>query len=75
MSERMPQVKPLECIRALEKLGFIVRHQTGSHVILRHPITGRITSVPRHPGDLKRWLLMAIIKQSGVSNEEFLHVL
>ncbi|MEK7648354.1 MAG: type II toxin-antitoxin system HicA family toxin [Patescibacteria group bacterium] len=71
----MPQVKPLECIRALERLGFVVRHQSGSHVILRHQKTGKITSVPHHSGDLKRPLLMAIIKQSGFSQEEFLNVL
>ncbi len=71
----MPQVKPLECIRALERLGFVIRYQTGSHIILRHSISRKITSVPNHPGDLKRWLLMTIIKQSGFSQDEFLNVL
>jgi len=75
MSGRLPQVKPIECIRALQKLGFIVRRQTGSHVILRHPHTKKITSVPSHSGDLKRWLLLNIIKQAGIETEEFLEKL
>lgn len=43
MSDRLPQTKPEACIRALEKLGFVIRRQTGSRVILRHPLTGRVT--------------------------------
>jgi len=75
VSGRLPQVKPEECIRALERFGFIVRNQTGSHVILRHPINKRLTSVPRHSGDIKRGLLYGIIRQAGISVEKFIELL
>ena len=75
MSGRLPQTKPEACIRALEKLGFVVRKQTGSHVILRHPLSGRITSVPHHSGDIKRGLLYGIIRQAGLSVQEFIDLL
>lgn len=72
MSDRLPQVTPQELVRALERLGFIVRRQTGSHLILRHPATKRIASVPMHSRDVKRPLLFGILKQAMVSNEDFI---
>lgn len=70
MGDRFPQLKPKELIRALEKLGFIIRRQTGSHVVLRHPETKCITCVPFHAKDIKRGLLFGIMKQAGISQED-----
>ncbi len=42
----LPRVSGREAIRALEKLGFVVRRQRGSHVILRRGATGCV--VPDH---------------------------
>lgn len=75
MASRMPQLNSRDCIRAFEKLGFIVRWQSGSHVILRHPMTKCIISLPMHPGDVKRGLLFGLLKQSRVSRENFLAAL
>lgn len=75
MSERIPQLTPVELIRALERLGFIRRRQTGSHVILRHPITKRIASIPVHARDVKRGLLFGILKQAGILQEQLLDAL
>ena len=47
-------------IRALEKAGFQVDHQTGSHLILRHPDTHRTVSVPSHNRDMRRGLIRAL---------------
>lgn len=63
-------MKPKEIIRALKRLGFSERRQTGSHVILRHPISKWITCVPMHNKDLKREMLFMILKQSHVSEEQ-----
>jgi predicted RNA binding protein YcfA (HicA-like mRNA interferase family) len=58
--------------RALRKEGFVVAHQKGSHRYYAEPVTGRIlTTVPMHPGDLPRWLLKRIIKDVGLSEDEF----
>jgi predicted RNA binding protein YcfA (HicA-like mRNA interferase family) len=65
----------MELIRALEKLGFVVRRRSGSHVILRHPVTKRMAVVPLHAAEVKRALLFGILKQSGISQEQFRHVL
>ena len=75
MTEHFPQLSAKECARALKKLGFILRRQEGSHAIYRHPVTRRIISLPMHAGDLNRFLLFGIIKQSGFSREDFLRAL
>lgn len=75
MSPRLPQVKPKELIRALERLGFVLRRQTGSHAIFRHPNTKNMAVVPKHAKDVNRGLLFGILKQAGVSEDEFLKVL
>jgi len=36
----LPSVSGREAIRALEKLGFVIKRQRGSHVILRRGSTG-----------------------------------
>lgn len=66
MTARLRQVTPKELIRVFERLGFIIRRITGSHVILRHSATGKIISIPYHSSELKRGLLFGIIKQAGV---------
>ncbi len=75
MPNRLPQLKPKELLRALEKLGFVSRRQTGSHVILRHPETNKIAVVPVHARDIKRGLLFGILKQANISQEELQKVL
>jgi len=62
-------------IKALSKLGFKIVRKHGSHVVLKHP-DGRLTVVPVHPGEeIGIGLLNKIIKDTGLSKEEFLAVL
>ena len=57
-----------EAVRALRRLGFVERRQTGSHVILRRE--HRIVVVPMHR-PIKPGTLAGLIAQSGVSLEAF----
>jgi predicted RNA binding protein YcfA (HicA-like mRNA interferase family) len=62
-----------EIVRRLKLLGFeFFRQAAGSHEIWRNPSTLRYTTVPNHPGDMPEGTLRAILKQAGVSPEEFL---
>jgi predicted RNA binding protein YcfA (HicA-like mRNA interferase family) len=62
-------------IKALSKLGFKVARTHGSHVVLKHP-DGRLTVVPVHPKEeIGTGLLCKIIKDTGLSKEEFVRVL
>jgi predicted RNA binding protein YcfA (HicA-like mRNA interferase family) len=46
-----------------------VDHQTGSHIILRHPTQRRLT-VPNHR-ELAKVTLRALIREAGLSKEQF----
>lgn len=70
---KIPAVKPKRVIRALEGNGFSVHHTSGSHYILKKERL-RVT-VPYHSKDLKPGTLKSIIKQAGLTVEEFLDLL
>ena len=58
-------------MQKLNHAGFVVDHQTGSHIILLHSITRQRITVPYHTKDLKRKTMKSIIKQTGLSITEF----
>jgi predicted RNA binding protein YcfA (HicA-like mRNA interferase family) len=73
---RLPMLNARKVIQALERGGFFVDHTTGSHHRLKHrDDPTRTTVVPFHTGDIKRPLLRAILKQAGLTEEEFLDLL
>ena len=72
---RLPACTPDTVIRALERAGFFLDHATGSHRFYRHPVHAAIVTVPFHRKDLKRGTLHAILKQAGLTPEEFLKLL
>ena len=72
---RLPGVRAKEIIKALEKAGFEVQRQNGSHTSMRHPLIGLTTTVPVHQSELPRWLLKKIIKDAGLSEDEFRQLL
>ena len=59
-----------EMIRLLEKNGFEVTSQNGSHVKLINRETKKQTIVPVHSGSLKRGLEKAILRQAGLEVSE-----
>jgi len=62
--------KAKEVLRRLERAGFVVRRQSGSHVVLRHP-DGRQTYVPMHTGEVPSGTFRAILKQAGLTDAGF----
>lgn len=71
----LPILTAREMIAALLRAGFVVSRQKGSHVWLKHPHTGKVTSVPNHPGEMTKGLTSAIIKQAGFTVKQFLEFL
>jgi len=71
---RLPQLSGRECIRALEQAGFVLRRQEGSHVILRRADPFAQVVVPDHK-ELDRGTLRAIIRQVGLTPDEFVQLL
>ncbi len=71
---KLPQVSGLDLVRALEKLGFTVRRQHGSHIIMRRDDPYAQTVVPNH-SQLDRGTLRAILRQTGISPEDLAGIL
>jgi predicted RNA binding protein YcfA (HicA-like mRNA interferase family) len=72
MPPSLPRISGAEAVRALQKLGFIVLRQKGSHVILRRGSMGCV--VPQHR-ELKIGTLSGVLKQAGVTADEFMQAL
>jgi predicted RNA binding protein YcfA (HicA-like mRNA interferase family) len=70
---KLPQVTGKDVIRQLKKFGFIAARQVGSHVRLEKYDGEKIIklTVPVHPRPLKKGTLHRIIKDSGLTIEEF----
>ena len=62
-----------DAVRAFERLGYVVDHQTGSHMILRHPNMRRLT-VPDHK-ELAKGTLRSLIREAGITVEQFIDLL
>ena len=65
---RLPRIGSRECLAALQKVGFVVVRQRGSHIVLRRGASGCV--VPNHK-EIRPGTLSGILKQAGVSVEEF----
>ena len=69
---KLPIISARELLKILHKMGYGVDHQTGSHIILRNKdYPHRRITVPNHK-EIARGTLRSIIKQSGLTLEEFL---
>jgi predicted RNA binding protein YcfA (HicA-like mRNA interferase family) len=51
-------------------MGFVVKRQSGSHIVLRHD-DGRQTYVSIHSKDVPEGTYRAILKQAGIGHDEF----
>ena len=75
MSGRLPAVTARQVLRVLRRDGWIEVRQAGSHVQLQHPSkSGRVT-VALHRGDLPTGTLRSILRQAGLSWDEFRRLL
>ena len=70
---RLPVISGDDFVRAVERVGFVWDRTQGSHMILIGP-PGRRLTVPRHK-ELGRGLLRALIRDTGLTREEFLRLL
>jgi len=72
----LPILKPREVIKALLRAGFYIHHQTGSHARLLHRSNPELrVTVPIHSKDIPKGTLRRIIRQAGLTVEDFLRFL
>jgi len=70
---KLPVCSGQDAVHAFGKLGYLLDHQTGSHVILRHPNLRRLT-VPNHR-ELAKGTLRTLIREAGITKEQFVELL
>lgn len=66
---KLPVLSGQDVIRILERLGFEQIRQRGRHVVLRRQAVGCV--VPLHK-ELKTGTLVGVIRQAGITQDEFL---
>jgi predicted RNA binding protein YcfA (HicA-like mRNA interferase family) len=69
---KLPRVSGTDVVRALGRLGFEVMRQSGSHVVMRRDARGCV--VPLHK-EIKTGTLAGVLRQAGVSSDEFMATL
>jgi predicted RNA binding protein YcfA (HicA-like mRNA interferase family) len=71
---KLPQISGKNCIKALTKIGFLIKRQKGSHIILsrNEPFTEVV--IPNHK-TLDKGTLRAIIRQANLDVDEFIQLL
>jgi predicted RNA binding protein YcfA (HicA-like mRNA interferase family) len=68
---KLPVVSGKQLCKILGKIGYFKDHQTGSHIILRHKAPPhRRLAVPDHK-EIAKGTLRAIIRQAGLTANEF----
>jgi len=68
---KLPRISGEECAKTLGKYGFNLKRQHGSHMILRKDNPFCQVVVPNHK-ELDTGTWRAIIRQAGISIEEFI---
>jgi predicted RNA binding protein YcfA (HicA-like mRNA interferase family) len=67
---KLPLISGHECVKALEKRGFYLKRRESSHIVLRRDDPFAQLVVPDHK-ELDHGTLQAIVRQAGLSLEEF----
>ena len=65
---KLKQVRPKDLLKALTKLGFVVKRQKGSHVFLERG--DKMTSISLHNKPFPKGTLRNILTQAGVEESE-----
>lgn len=70
---KLPVVTSSELLRVVKKFGFFEQRQKGSHLHLKRTADNKRITIPIHKGrDIPKGTLTAILKDAGISIEEFL---
>lgn len=70
---RLPVCSGPDAVKAFVRIGYAVDHQTGSHIILRHP-AGRRLTVPNHR-ELAKERCVRLIREAGLTKQQFAELL
>jgi predicted RNA binding protein YcfA (HicA-like mRNA interferase family) len=71
---KLSRISGQDCVKALKKIGFYQKRRESSHIILRRDEPFAQVVVPDHQ-ELARGTLRLIIREAGLSVDEFIDLL
>jgi predicted RNA binding protein YcfA (HicA-like mRNA interferase family) len=71
---KLPVISARDCLRALQKAGFAISRQRGSHITLKRQDPKARVIVPNHK-EIKPGTLRTILREAGLTVEEFIELL
>ena len=71
---KLPRISGAEAVKALQRAGWHVARQKGSHVIMTHPGSIYSLSIPQH-AELGPGLLRDLIRKAGLTVADFIALL
>jgi predicted RNA binding protein YcfA (HicA-like mRNA interferase family) len=74
VSDGLPVVSGRNLVKALERAGWTVARQRGSHVRMKHPDRRVLLTVPLHR-ELKRGTLAGILSDAGLDTDRLRQLL
>lgn len=75
MTERLPRVTAQDVLKVLERIGFSLARQSGSHMIYKN-VEGKRVTIPYHSGKvLHPKLLQSILRDANLTLEAFKEIL
>ncbi|MBI4434260.1 type II toxin-antitoxin system HicA family toxin [Candidatus Uhrbacteria bacterium] len=69
---KLPTWRGSELIRKLQRIGFEIDHTTGSHVVMRNPVTHRRAIVPSHRRPIPRGTIASMLREAGIDWRDLL---
>lgn len=69
---KLPLLSTNDIVKSLSKIGYMYDHQTGSHIILRNTRPPYRRAVIPNRKEVPRGTLRAIIREAGLTIEEFI---
>ena len=75
MAGRLPQVTAEQVRRALLRAGWYEVRSSGGHLRLRRDDRDEDVTIAMHPGDVPPGTLKSIMRQAGLTREQFREIL
>jgi len=67
-----PTISTKKLVKIIEKKGFFLKRQKGSHAFYYNPNTKKSTVIPMHNRDVPKGILRKILHDVGISSDEIL---
>ncbi len=72
---KQPVLRPKDLARIVQRIGFVLDRQKGSHAVYLRTVDHRRVVIPMHNRDLKPGTLHGLLRDIGISADELTDLL